>query len=69
MVTLLATSVALGIMARSFPQMNIFMVSMPLNIGIGFLDARVLPAYFSPHGGVFLSMINMQIKSLFKLLA
>ncbi len=37
MVSLLATSVVLGIMARSFPQMNIFMVSMPLNVGIGLL--------------------------------
>jgi len=37
MVALLLTSVALGIMARAFPQMNIFMVSMPLNIGLGFM--------------------------------
>ncbi|CAG0993513.1 flagellar biosynthetic protein FliR [Geobacter sp.] len=37
MVTLLLTSVMLGIMARSFPQMNVFFVSMPLNIGIGFI--------------------------------
>jgi flagellar biosynthetic protein FliR len=37
MVSLLLTSVALGVMARSFPQMNIFMLSMPLNIGIGFI--------------------------------
>ncbi|RNC70726.1 MAG: flagellar biosynthetic protein FliR [Desulfuromonadales bacterium] len=37
MVTLLLTSVVLGIMARSFPQMNVFFVSMPLNIGIGFI--------------------------------
>ena len=37
MVSLLAAGVVLGIMARSFPQMNIFMISFPLNIGIGFL--------------------------------
>lgn len=37
MVTLLLTSVALGVMARAFPQMNVFMVSFPLNIGLGFL--------------------------------
>lgn len=37
MVTLLLTSVVLGIMARAFPQMNVFMVSFPLNIGLGFL--------------------------------
>jgi flagellar biosynthesis protein FliR len=37
MVTLLLTSVVLGIMARAFPQMNVFMVSFPLNIGLGFI--------------------------------
>lgn len=37
MVALLLTSVVLGIMARAFPQMNVFMVSFPLNIGLGFM--------------------------------
>lgn len=37
MAALLATSVVLGIMARAFPQMNVFIVAMPLNIAIGFL--------------------------------
>ena len=37
MASLLAATVVLGIMARAFPQMNIFMLSFPLNIGIGFL--------------------------------
>lgn len=37
MVTLLLTSVVLGVMARAFPQMNVFMVSFPLNIGLGFV--------------------------------
>ena len=47
MVALLLTSVALGIMARSFPQMNIFMISFPLNIGIGFIVlGMTLPIFF-----------------------
>lgn len=37
MVTLLLTTVVLGIMARAFPQMNVFMVSFPLSIGLGFM--------------------------------
>jgi len=37
MVALLLTTVVLGIMARAFPQMNVFMVSFPLNIGLGFM--------------------------------
>ncbi len=37
MITLLMTDVALGIVARTVPQMNIFIVGFPLKIGIGFL--------------------------------
>ena len=55
MVALLLTTIALGIMARAFPQMNIFMISMPLNIGLGLVIITLtlllkkllnLPAYF-----------------------
>lgn len=37
MITLLLTDVALGIVARTVPQMNIFIVGFPLKIGVGFL--------------------------------
>jgi len=44
MITLLLTDVALGIVARTVPQMNIFIVGFPLKIGIGFLIiAAVMP--------------------------
>lgn len=69
MVALLATSVAMGIMARSFPQMNIFMISMPLDIGIGFLMLGFSLLIFLHTVEFSFSMINMQIKALFKLLA
>ena len=69
MVSLLATSVALGIMARSFPQMNIFMVSMPLNIGIGFLMLGLSLLVFLHTLEISYGMINVQIKTLFKLLS
>lgn len=36
-VTLLLTDVVMGIVARTVPQMNIFIVGFPLKIGIGFL--------------------------------
>ncbi len=36
-VALLLTSVALGLMARAVPQMNVFFVGMPLKISIGLL--------------------------------
>ncbi|MEI6205698.1 MAG: flagellar biosynthetic protein FliR [Desulfuromonadales bacterium] len=47
MVALLLTSVGLGVMARAFPQMNVFMLSMPLNIGLGLITLGItLPVFF-----------------------
>lgn len=69
MVALLATSVALGIMARSFPQMNVFMVSMPLNIGIGFLTLGLSLLTFLRTLEKSFGGIDGQIKTLFKLLS
>ena len=43
-VTLLLTDVALGVLARTVPQMNIFIVGFPLKIGVGmFVLAASLP--------------------------
>jgi len=43
-VTLLLTDVALGILARTVPQMNIFIVGFPLKIGVGlFVLAASIP--------------------------
>ncbi len=69
MVALLATSVAIGIMARSFPQMNVFMVSMPLNIGIGFLVLGMSLLTFLRTMENAFGGIDGQIKTLFKLLS
>ena len=45
-ITLFLVSVSLGVVARTVPQMNIFIVGMPLKIGIGFLVmAMVLPLF------------------------
>jgi flagellar biosynthetic protein FliR len=69
MVALLATSVVLGIMARAFPQMNVFMVSMPLNIAIGLLLLAVsLLVFVHTLQGAF-GGLPQQIKVLFKLLS
>ena len=68
-VGLLATSVALGIVARSFPAMNVFMVSMPLNIGVGFVILGLsLPVFLRVLEGAFGGMAG-QMRLLFKLLA
>lgn len=68
-VALLATSVALGIVARAFPAMNVFIVSMPLNIGIGFLILGIsLPVFLRVLQGAFGDLVR-QMRIVFKLLA
>lgn len=69
MVSLLAATVVLGIMSRIFPQMNVFIISMPLNIGVGFLILGTsLMVFLHTLEGSF-GQLTQQIKVLFKLLA
>ena len=69
MASLLAVTVMLGIMARVFPQMNVFMVSMPLSIGLGFLFLGLsMMAFVSTLERAF-GNIPAQLRTLFKLLA
>ncbi len=44
---MLLTSVAFGLVARTVPQMNIFVVAMPLKIGVGLLFLGFSLPYFS----------------------
>lgn len=69
MVALLLTSVALGIMARAFPQMNVFMVSFPLNIGIGFIVLGLTLTMFFHVLEVSFGAAKEQIGTLFRLMA
>jgi flagellar biosynthetic protein FliR len=46
MITLFLVTVSLGVIARTVPQMNIFIVGLPLKIGVGFLVlAAALPVF------------------------
>ena len=68
MVALLLTTIALGIMARAFPQMNIFMVSMPLNIGLGLVIlGMTLKIFFHVLQASF-GHLSEQIDSLFRIM-
>jgi flagellar biosynthetic protein FliR len=69
MVALLAAGVVLGIMARSFPQMNVFMISFPLNIGIGFLVLGVTLLAFNQAVADAFGALSSQISILFRLMA
>lgn len=69
MVALLLTTVALGIMARAFPQMNIFMISMPLNIGLGLVILSMTLTIFFHVLEVSFGHLSAQIAALFRLMA
>ena len=68
MAALLAATVALGVMARSFPQMNVFMLSFPLSIGLGFIVLGATLLIFVRTLGSSFSAMNEQISTLFRLL-
>lgn len=51
--------VILGIMARTIPQMNVFVVGMPLKLIIGlFIMAVALPLFFGGVQGIFESIVG-----------
>ncbi len=64
-VTLFLTDVALGIMARTVPQMNVFIVGMPLKIGTGFL---ILAASFPFFSYVFTKLLQSMDRDLTRLI-
>jgi flagellar biosynthesis protein FliR len=43
---LFITNMALGIVARTVPQMNVFIVGMPLNLAVGFLISAASMSFF-----------------------
>ncbi len=69
MVALLATTVILGVMSRSFPQMNVFIVSMPLNIGVGFVVLGLSLLVFLRTLQVSYGDLANHIKTIFRLLS
>jgi flagellar biosynthesis protein FliR len=69
MVALLLTSVTLGIMARAFPQMNVFMLSFPLQIGIGFIVLGLTLVIFFHVLQVSFGSVGGEIETLFRLMA
>lgn len=47
-VALFLSNFTLAILSRAIPQMNVFIVGLPLNIGIGFFLALITLPYFLP---------------------
>ncbi len=69
MVALLLANVALGIMARAFPQMNIFMISLPLHIGLGLIILGMTLTMFFHVLQVSFGQLAGYIDTLYRLMA
>ena len=64
LMTILISNVGMGIVAKTVPQINVFIVGMPLNIGIGlmtlYVTMSVFLTVFSSHiDGVFSRVLKM----------
>jgi flagellar biosynthetic protein FliR len=66
----LLAEVALGILAKTVPQMNVFVVGMPLKVGVGLLTLiAMIPMFISTMSITFDKMygyIYLIIKSMAK---
>jgi len=59
MAALLITDVALGIMSRAAPQMNVFIVGLPVKVGIALVGTAVLmPSFVTFLNGVTQQMLS-----------
>jgi flagellar biosynthetic protein FliR len=63
---LLITSVAFGLVARTVPQMNVFIVAMPLKIGVGLLFLGFGLQYFSTFLENIFNNLGQHIQLMFK---
>jgi flagellar biosynthesis protein FliR len=62
------TNVAMGLVARTVPQMNVFMVSFPLQIGIGLLFIGLTASVFAEAVQHLFSGLSGQIEMLMRLM-
>jgi len=54
---LILSNLTLGIMARVFPQLNVFLLSFPINIGVSFIVMGLTL-------GIFASMLSQEFSAL-----
>lgn len=58
-ITIFITNILLGILSRAMPQMNVFMVGMPLKVFIGLITILiVLPLYWGIFKNIFAIMFD-----------
>ncbi len=68
MVALLLTSVALGVLARTVPQMNVFFAALPANIAIGLLVLTLSMPVFAVAFRKLYAELQVDLTSLMKLM-
>ena len=66
---LLVTSVAFGLVARTVPQMNVFIVAMPLKIGVGLLFLGFSLPYFAAFIKKAFNSLGPHIVSMLKVMS
>ncbi len=67
MAALLLASVCLGLIARTVPRMNVFLVGMPLKIGVGLLFCGISLPYLSSFLGRIFGGLGQDIIHILKL--
>jgi flagellar biosynthesis protein FliR len=68
MAVLLFTNVALGVMARTVPQINIFIVGFPLQIAIGLTILALMSPFFVKLVQGALSVLQIEVNTLLRLM-
>lgn len=69
MVTLLMTNVGMGILARTVPQMNIFVVGFPLTITVGLISIMITLPIFGVFVQKLLQLMRTNLGTVLQLIA
>jgi len=69
MVAILLANILLGILARTMPQMNVFIVGLPLKIAVGMLTVIVSLEFLAPFTDLLFDKMFTSIYEMLKILA
>jgi len=68
MAVLIFTNIALGIVARTVPQINIFIIGFPLQIALGFIFLGLTAPVFVNYSASLFSNLTKQIQTLIRIM-
>ncbi len=67
--TIFLANVLLGVLARTMPQMNVFIVGLPLKVGIGLLTVIVSLQFFVPFSENLFDLMFDSLKDIIEILS